>query len=83
MPPQRKDWWAREIRAIGPLRDLPNEIFDLIIKSVDGFPMSWADALDIRNVFMRERRWMRDNFIDIWEGVRFSVSYPNFLPLRR
>ncbi|KAI8949348.1 hypothetical protein F4801DRAFT_591217 [Xylaria longipes] len=62
VPPQRKDWWAREIRKIGPLSTLPREIFDLIIKSVDGCPMSWEDALAIREILMRERSWVKEAF---------------------
>ncbi|KAI3323654.1 hypothetical protein HD806DRAFT_534778 [Xylariaceae sp. AK1471] len=62
VPPQRKDWWAREVRNIGPLGRLPIEIFDLIIGFVDGFPMSWEDALAVRETLMRERSWVKDAF---------------------
>ncbi|KAI0440696.1 hypothetical protein F4803DRAFT_459480 [Xylaria telfairii] len=62
VPPQRKDWWAREIRKIGPLGALPMEIFDLIVEFVDGFPMSWEDALETRETLMRERSWVKDAF---------------------
>ncbi|KAI0455134.1 hypothetical protein F5B21DRAFT_514247 [Xylaria acuta] len=62
VPPQRKDWWAREIRKIGPLGAVPTEIFDLIIEFVDGFPMSWEDALATRETLMRERSWVKEAF---------------------
>ncbi|TGJ85399.1 hypothetical protein E0Z10_g3348 [Xylaria hypoxylon] len=62
VPPQRKDWWAREVRNIGPLGVLPTEIFDLIIGFVDGFPMSWEDALATRETLMQERSWAEDAF---------------------
>ncbi|KAI3338434.1 hypothetical protein F4824DRAFT_80710 [Ustulina deusta] len=62
VPPQRKDWWAREVRKIGPLSVLPAEIFDLIIEFVHGFPMSWEDAVATRELLMRERSWAKDAF---------------------
>ncbi|KAI0407863.1 hypothetical protein F4802DRAFT_619962 [Xylaria palmicola] len=62
VPPQRKDWWAREVRKIAPLRELPTEIFDMIIASVDGLPMSWDDALATRELLMDERSWVQDTF---------------------
>ncbi|KAI0427009.1 hypothetical protein F5Y09DRAFT_45309 [Xylaria sp. FL1042] len=62
VPPQRKDWWAREVRKINPLSELPREIFDIIIDFVDGFPMSWEDAVMHRETLMRERSWAEDAF---------------------
>ncbi|KAJ3574166.1 hypothetical protein NPX13_g4456 [Xylaria arbuscula] len=62
VPPQRKDWWAREVRKVSPLKELPREIFDLIIGYVHGFPMSWEDALDTRELLMRERTWVKEGF---------------------
>ncbi|KAI1351910.1 hypothetical protein F5Y01DRAFT_324779 [Xylaria sp. FL0043] len=62
VPPQRKDWWAREVRKLNPLSKLPTEIFDLIIDFVDGFPMSWEDAIVHRETLMRERSWAKDAF---------------------
>ncbi|KAI0970801.1 hypothetical protein F4678DRAFT_461931 [Xylaria arbuscula] len=62
VPPQRKDWWAREVRKVSPLSGLPLEIFDLIIDFVDGFPMSWEDAVATRELLMRERSWAKTSF---------------------
>ncbi|KAI8634306.1 hypothetical protein F5Y19DRAFT_487765 [Xylariaceae sp. FL1651] len=62
VPPQRKDWWAREVRKISPLRGLPMELFDLIVGFVDGFPMSWEDALTVREKLIRERSWVKEAF---------------------
>lgn len=69
VPPQRKDWWAREVRKVGPLATLPMEIFDLIIESVDGFPMTWEDALATRETLMRERSWAKEAFDKTMEEV--------------
>ncbi|KAI0875172.1 hypothetical protein GGS24DRAFT_500123 [Hypoxylon argillaceum] len=64
VPPQRKDWWAREIRKVSPLSRLPIEIFELIIESVDGFPMSWEQALATRKALMSERSWIVEGYDD-------------------
>lgn len=62
VPPQRKDWWAREVRKVSPFSGLPGEIFDIIIGFVGGFPMSWEDALATRKILMGERSWVKDAF---------------------
>ncbi|KAI0536264.1 hypothetical protein GGR58DRAFT_475769 [Xylaria digitata] len=72
VPPQRKDWWAHEVRKISPLSDLLLEIFDLIIESVEGFPMSWKDALDTREILIEERRWARGAFDSIMEDNTYN-----------
>ncbi|KAL1965794.1 hypothetical protein VTN77DRAFT_5115 [Rasamsonia byssochlamydoides] len=45
VPPQRRDWWAVEVRKIPPFDTLPKELFDMIIGFVDGFPLSWEEAV--------------------------------------
>jgi hypothetical protein len=55
VPPQSKAWWSEEVRKIEPFGSLPLELFELIIDCVDGFPMSWEDAITIRKELMRER----------------------------
>ncbi|KAI0116506.1 hypothetical protein GGR51DRAFT_546020 [Nemania sp. FL0031] len=72
VPPQRKDWWAREVRKVSPLSGLPAEIFDLIIESVDGFPMSWDDALAIRETLMGERSWVTEAFNEEMEQNTYN-----------
>lgn len=69
VPPQRKDWWAREIRKVSPLSRLPIEIFELIIESVDGFPMSWEQALATRKALMSERSWIVEGYDDQMKKV--------------
>lgn len=70
VPPQRKDWWARSVQDIAPFSNLPREIFDLIIEFVDGFPMSWDDAIAIRQTLMEERS--QANYA--WKQERREVS---------
>ena len=55
VPPQRKDWWMPEVRKVPAFAQLPYEIFEQIIDMVDDFPISWSDALDIRESLMDER----------------------------
>ncbi|RWA14548.1 hypothetical protein EKO27_g614 [Xylaria grammica] len=62
VPPQRKDWWAREVRDISPFNQLPTEIFDMIIGFVVDFLMSWEDALVTREILMKERSWIDTEF---------------------
>jgi hypothetical protein len=53
--PQRRDWWAEEIRKIERFEALPREIFDRIIERVEEFPMSWDEAVETRGKLMDER----------------------------
>ncbi|KAI0147716.1 hypothetical protein GGR57DRAFT_475677 [Xylariaceae sp. FL1272] len=72
VPPQRKDWWAREVRKIRPLSTIPIEIFDLIIEHVEGQPMSWNDAVAVREKLMEERSWTRIKFEMDLQGNTFN-----------
>lgn len=55
VPPQRRDWWAEEVRKSGGLDILPNEIFDLTMNMIDDFPLSWEQAVMHREILMKER----------------------------
>ncbi|KAB8233948.1 uncharacterized protein BDW43DRAFT_310624 [Aspergillus alliaceus] len=44
VPPQRKDWWADEVRRVPPFQGLPLEIFEMIMQHVTSFPLSWEEA---------------------------------------
>ncbi|KAF2811177.1 uncharacterized protein BDZ99DRAFT_508479 [Mytilinidion resinicola] len=60
VPPQRRDWWAVEIQAIPRFNKLPQEIFEMIIDAIDDSPISWEDALEIREDLMAERGSLTD-----------------------
>ncbi|OTA82510.1 hypothetical protein M434DRAFT_400973 [Hypoxylon sp. CO27-5] len=62
VPPQRKDWWACEVRKVPPFSDIPREIFDLIVDFVDDFPMSWERAKEVREMLMQERSWTNEEW---------------------
>lgn len=55
VPPQRRDWWAEEVRKMDRFAALPKEIFDMIIEAVDDFPLSWETAVEVRERLMAER----------------------------
>ncbi|KAI5207472.1 hypothetical protein E4T39_01866 [Aureobasidium subglaciale] len=59
VPPQQKDWWAKEIRKqredIEKLRTLPNELMQKVFDNVQDFPISLNEAKEIRKALMEER----------------------------
>lgn len=69
VPPQRKDWWALEVRKVSRFKELPQELFDRIINFVEGFPVSWERAIAIRESLMDERGTINqtheDNLFDV------------------
>ncbi|OTB16768.1 hypothetical protein K445DRAFT_317065 [Daldinia sp. EC12] len=75
VPPQRKDWWAPEVRKIPPFSKLPMEIFDEIIDFVDGFPMSWEQAQEVRENLMDERSWTYETWEEKVADVRLIRYY--------
>lgn len=79
VPPQRRDWWAREVRKVSPLSGLPAEIFNLITDFVDGFPMSWEDALAIREVLMSERSRVKHAFDEQMKDVSLLLPFPRLI----
>ncbi|KAH8596102.1 hypothetical protein B0O99DRAFT_686151 [Bisporella sp. PMI_857] len=62
VPPQRRDWWAEEVRKVTHFEKLPQEVFDKIIEVVDDFPISWESAVEIRQSLMDERGALTDAF---------------------
>ncbi|KAI4253199.1 MAG: hypothetical protein LQ352_003831 [Teloschistes flavicans] len=57
VPCQRRDWWADDIRRRTPsFWRLPREIFDMIIESVDEFPISYKEAERTAREFRLERK---------------------------
>lgn len=55
VPPQQKDWWAKEINEQGLLNKLPSEIADLVYDEVEGFPLGLEQAKEVRAELMAER----------------------------
>ncbi|KAK5655115.1 hypothetical protein OQA88_6014 [Cercophora sp. LCS_1] len=72
VPPQRKDWWSDLVREEGVLATLPNELYDLTVKMIDDFPLSWEQAVDYRAKLMEERSNKQEKFSEYMEGQTFS-----------
>ncbi|KAK4456708.1 hypothetical protein QBC42DRAFT_351071 [Cladorrhinum samala] len=62
VPPQRRDWWAEEVRNKAGLvgGKVPPEIFNMVIDEVSDFPLSWEQAVEYRKKLMEERGFMND-----------------------
>ncbi|RAK95595.1 DUF4246 domain-containing protein [Aspergillus ibericus CBS 121593] len=71
VPPQRKDWWADEVRNVPPFNRLPREIFNMIMLHVTGFPLSWEDAVKARQDLMDERGALVEQINDDMEDDKF------------
>lgn len=72
VPPQRKDWWAKEVQKVERFASLPVELFENIINFVEDFPISWEDALEIRERLMEERGRIADEVNEAMEENMFS-----------
>ncbi|KAF2739548.1 hypothetical protein EJ04DRAFT_484494 [Polyplosphaeria fusca] len=72
VPPQRKDWWAGEVRRLGRFAELPEELFEMIIQRVDDFPLSWPDAVQVREELMAERGKQDEEMNQAMEQDTFS-----------
>lgn len=70
VPPQRRDWWAAEVRKVERFAALPEELFEAIIEGVDDFPFSWDEAELIRERLMKERMRIQSEA----ENAMYSVS---------
>ena len=69
VPTQQKDWWAEEVRKLDWFERWPLELFDRMIEYVDGFPLSWPEADDIRIELMQERSSMNEAMGEQMENV--------------
>jgi hypothetical protein len=74
IPPQQRQWWAEEVRENGALSALPNEIFNQTVRMVDDFPLSWEQALDIREKLMAERGKLNEEHEDFLTGNEVSSN---------
>ena len=75
VPPQQKDWWAEEVRKLDWFERWPLELFDRMIEYVDGFPLSWPEADDIRVELMQERSSMNEAMGEQMENVCLRLPW--------
>lgn len=73
VPPQRADWWSQEVRKADQFVALPAEVFNNIVEGVNGVPMSWDDALDVRKKLMDERGLLAEELNSMFEEVSMLV----------
>ncbi len=68
VPCQRRDWWAREVRSTCPtFWRLPTEVWDRVVKLVDGWPLGKEEAQEMRTEFMEERERFRKQHTESME----------------
>lgn len=72
IPPQQLDWWAKEIHEQGLLAKLPTEISELVYDRVEGFPLSFEQAKEVRAELMAERSAHNEKVAD---GSFLDQSY--------
>jgi hypothetical protein len=61
VPPQQRDWWARELKlSQSKIGQLPAELVDMIVNGVEDFPISLEEAKVIREELMVERGKMNE-----------------------
>ncbi len=71
VPCQRKDWWAHAIRtSCARFWRLPRAVFNLIVESVEDWPISMEDGEKIRKEFMEEREGFRVRHTSAMEGYQ-------------
>jgi hypothetical protein len=64
VPPQRRDWWLREINSQNTrLANLPQELQDMIVDRMGDFPIKVKEACYIREEMEQERRAVTDRRI--------------------
>jgi hypothetical protein len=72
VPPQQRDWWAKQINEEGLLSKLPPEVAEHIYDEVEGFPLSIEQAKQVRGELMAERGAQND---EIANGTYSDESY--------
>lgn len=74
VPPQRRDWWDREVRIQARLAyRLPAELAKMVLDDLDDFPIDEEGAKKIRLEVIDERSMKQDNTEQYlsWTGYNF------------
>lgn len=74
VPPQQRDWWARQVKLDeSRVGQLPAELVDIIAMNVKDFPIGLDDAKTLREELISERRRMNEAVeYEIFKDQRFS-----------
>ncbi|KAA6412092.1 MAG: hypothetical protein FRX48_04242 [Lasallia pustulata] len=63
VPSQRRDWWAREVRAGNArLWRLPAKVWATIVEMVEGYPIGMEEGEEIRREFEAESKRAREKY---------------------
>ena len=74
VPPQQREWWAEQTyEASEKMRNLPREIFQCIVGSVEGCPYGLSKAKEYREKLMDERRADVESLNEEFEETRLSL----------
>lgn len=68
IPPQQRDWWARQINKDKPLDKLPQELADLVLDEVPDFPLTMEQAKEVRDDLREDRKVHREKMQKNWGG---------------
>ncbi|CAM1510371.1 Fc.00g007060.m01.CDS01 [Cosmosporella sp. VM-42] len=71
VPPQQKQWWAENVIPHERLGNLPPEVTDMVVKSMD-FPISKKEAKELRGELMAERTVLQEQTTDNLKNVEWS-----------
>jgi hypothetical protein len=74
VPPQQRDWWAREVKLDDSrVGQLPAELVDMIAEDVEDFPIGLDDAKAIREELMAERGMLNEAVeVQMFQDERFN-----------
>jgi hypothetical protein len=72
IPPQQRDWWARQINQDGTLERLPQELADRVYDEVREFPISMEEAKHVRDELMEERKAKLGDTELAWRSNTYS-----------
>ena len=75
VPPQQREWWAKEVFKIRPFTELPVEVFDRIVEYVDDFPIGVEEACETRERLMAERGRIQEKYDEVLHEVSWRL-YP-------
>jgi hypothetical protein len=74
IPPQQREWYADALRrGVPEFRRLPMDVMNTILESVNGCPMSLAEAKEHRAKLMTERKFVVDETSKCLFERKFSL----------
>lgn len=72
IPPQQRDWWAREINKDQSLSGLPQELADLVLDEVSDFPLTMEQAKEVRDELREDRKLQHEKMEKTWNSYYYN-----------